>query len=266
MLYSNDQLDEEYRNHKLFLRLDQYINFYNQLSGSIVHFVTIGTTSIINLDTYVCSSLSTTLESIKVLLWDGKINDAFTLLRKYYDSSIINIYTNLYLSENFTLENLVVKQINDWLHGKQKIPEYRAMSEYIKNSQKLLSITKLLSVDDRYKKVRKLCNDHTHWNFFKNLLTNDKNIYLKDRVVHLNNFNFCLQELFIQHTAYLFYLNNHYMLSSDYMDYIDCGTTPPDEAQYWVAPFIQDMFDKEIKTHRNDIFNEIKNNTQMQLN
>ena len=55
------------------------------------------------------------------------------------------------------------------------------------------------------------------------------------------------------------------MLSSDYMDYVDCGETPPDEAQYWVAPFIQEMFDKEIKTHRNDIFSEIKNNTKMQL-
>ncbi len=55
------------------------------------------------------------------------------------------------------------------------------------------------------------------------------------------------------------------MLSSDYMDYVDCGETPPDEAQYWVAPFIQEMFDKEIKMHRNDIFSEIKNNTKMQL-
>jgi hypothetical protein len=117
----------------------------------------------------------------------------------------------------------------------------------------------------RYKTVRDLCNDHTHWNFFNNLLTNNKNIYSKNRIIHLNNFNFCLQELFIQHMAYLFYLNNHYMLSSDYMDYVDCGETPPDEAQYWVAPFIQEMFDKEIKMHRNDIFSEIKNNTKMQL-
>lgn len=266
MLCANDQLDKEYKNHKVFLKLDEYIQFYNRLSDSIMRFVTIGATSIINLDTYVYSSLSATLESIKMVLLDGKINDAFTLLRKYYDSSMINIYTNLYLSENFTLENLVVKQINDWLHGKQKIPEYRIMSKYIKESQKLLPITKLLSVDDRYKKVRDLCNDHTHWNFFKNLLANDKHIYLKNRIIHLNNFNFCLQELYIQHITYLFYLNNHYMLSSDLMDYVDCGETPPDEAQYRVAPFIQEMFDKEIKTHRRDVFNEIKSNTQMQLN
>lgn len=265
MLYGKDQLGEAYKNHKVFIRLDEYIHFYDQLSYAIMNFSSVGTTSILNLDTYVYSSLSATLESIKIILNDGKINDAFTLLRKYYDSSVINIYTNLYLSENFTLKNLVVEQVNNWLHGKQQLPEYRIMSRYIKESPKLLLITKLLSIDDRYKNVRNLCNDHTHWNFFKNLLTNDKNIYSENRIIHLNNFNFCLQELFIQHMAYLFYLNNHYMLSSDYMDYVECGEIPPDEAQYWVAPFIQEMFDKEIKTHRNDIFNEIKNNTQMQL-
>ena len=43
------------------------------------------------------------------------MNDAYTLLRKYYDAAIINIYTNLYLEDNFSIENFVVDKIENWL-------------------------------------------------------------------------------------------------------------------------------------------------------
>lgn len=32
MLYANDQLNEEYKSHRVFSRLDEYIKFYNRLS------------------------------------------------------------------------------------------------------------------------------------------------------------------------------------------------------------------------------------------
>ena len=55
------------------------------------------------------------------------------------------------------------------------------------------------------------------------------------------------------------------MSSSDYEDYLDCGLTPVKDSQYWVAPFIQEVFDKWIKKYRPDIANIIKNSTFMKL-
>jgi len=43
------------------------------------------------------------------------------------------------------------------------------------------------------------------------------------------------------------------------------GMTPEEDSQYYVAPFIQDIFDKVIKTKRIDIATEIKNKTTMRL-
>ena len=40
---------------------------------------------------------------------------------------------------------------------------------------------------------------------------------------------------------------------------------PEEDSQYWVAPFVQEVFDKIIKTKRYDIAEEIKKNTTMQL-
>ena len=55
------------------------------------------------------------------------------------------------------------------------------------------------------------------------------------------------------------------MMSSDYADSMDLGLTPEEGSQYFVAPFIQETFDKVIKKNRMDLATEIKNNTAMML-
>ena len=117
--------DKDYLEHSVFNDLNCYIQFYKSLATSVFGFATLGTSSIINIDTYVYSSIQGTLESTKLILINGKINDAFALTRKYYDSAIINTYSNLYLQNNLNTENFVVIKINNWLHSKEKLPEYR---------------------------------------------------------------------------------------------------------------------------------------------
>ena len=158
--------DEEYKNHHVFSELECYIDFYASLSWSVFSFCSTGTNAIYNIDSYVYSSIHGTLESIRNILYNGRINDAYALLRKYYDSVIINVYSNLYLKDHIGVENFIVEKINNWLKGKEQLPEFRVMSNYIRSSDKLAAISKLLNMDDRYKKVRDRCNDHTHYNFF----------------------------------------------------------------------------------------------------
>jgi hypothetical protein len=96
-------------------------------------------------------------------------------------------------------------------------------------------------------------------------LLNDNEIYIPNRAKALDTFSADLTAVFIQHFAYLFYLNNHYMMSAHYTDYLDLGMTPEDGSQYWVSPFIQNIFDNWIKPNRLDIANEIKSKTSMNL-
>ena len=258
-------LGTDYTEHKVFTQLSAYSDFYKNLSFHIMSWVTPGARGVINLDTYVYSSIQGTLESINDILINGRINDSYALLRKYYDSTIINIYSNLYLNDQFSFENFIVSQIDNWIKGKEQLPEYRIMSQYIKNSILLKPINTILEKDNRYKLIRDRCNNHTHYNFYHNVLLNDNEIYLQNRIMHLDTFSSDLDSIFIQHIAYSFYLNDIYMMSSDYMDSLDCGLTPDEDSQYWVANFIQDIFDNVIKPKRQDIFDEIKNNTKMQL-
>ena len=259
-------MDKPHKEHLVFNLLAKYAQFYKDLSTSVMGWVTQGTIdSVLNIDTYVFSSIRGTLESIRDILIKGRINDSYALLRKYHDSVIINVYSNLYLDDNFSVENFVVEKINNWLHGKEKLPEYRIMSDYIRKSEKLIDINALLYKDNTYKEIRDRCNSHTHYNFYHNLLLNDSEIYLKNRVGILNRFSKDLENLFILHLSYLFYLKDHYMMSSDYVDSMDLGLTPEEDSQYFVAPFIQEIFDKVIKKNRMDLAMEIKSHTAMKL-
>jgi hypothetical protein len=169
------------------------------------------------------------------------------------------------LDDNFSIENFVVEKINNWLHGKERLPEYRIMSDYIRKSEKLTDINALLYKDNTYKEIRDRCNDHTHYNFYHNLLLNDNELYIKNRLGILNRFSKDIESFFILHLSYLFYINDKYMMSSDYMDRMDLGLTPEEGSQYFVAPFIQEIFDKVIKKNRMDLAIAIKNNTAMKL-
>jgi len=230
-----------------------------------MQFVSMGTHSVINIDTYVYSSMQETLKSIREILLQGRINDAYALLRKYYDAAIINIYTNLYLDDHFSIENFIVEKIENWLKGKEQLPDIRSMNNYIQKSEKVSAIYKLLYKDKRYSELRERCNNHTHYNFYYNVLLNNHQMFSEHKVAILNRFAKDLENIFILHLSYLFYLNDHFMMASDYIDCLDCGITPEPGSQYWVAPFVQEIFDNVIKQNRMDLALEIKSKIAMQL-
>lgn len=257
--------DKSYTNHRIFLELEQYADFYKSLAMSVFPFCAMGTKAIRNIDTYVYSSIQGTMESVKVILTAGRINDAYALLRKYYDSAIINVYSNLYLNDHFSVENFIVEKINNWLQGTDQLPEYRVMSQYIKGSGKLNPINALIYSDERYKLLRNRCNNHTHYNFFSNVLLNDNTIYLKDRLQWLDSLSRDARDIFILHLAYIFFLNDHYLMSSDYIDSLECNLEPEQGSQQWVAPFVQKILNDVVAKERPDIVAAIKKNTTMKL-
>ena len=90
-------------------------------------------------------------------------------------------------------------------------------------------------------------------------------IYNPRRLKELDNIYACILYLFILHFAYMYSLNPHYMMSSDYMDSLDCGMEPEEGSQYWVAPFVSEVFEKFIVTNRPDIAEYMRNHTEMKL-
>src|SRR3990170_5200086 len=259
-------INKDYLEHNVFEQLQYYADFYTNLALRIMGFIPHGTNKFFNIDTYMYTSIQGTLESIKNILKNGRINDSYTLLRKYYDSIIINIYSILYLKDNFTFEKFVVEQIDNWIKGKDRLPEFRTMSKYIKSSNQVSGLNKLIEKDFTYMEIRNRCNDHTHYNSYRYVVLNDNSVYNPNQLTILDSFSKDLRNLFIFHLSYVFYLNEYYMSSDDFIMSLEEGLTPEDNSQYYVASFIQDMFDKEIKKYRTDLYELIKSTTSMMLN
>ena len=256
--------DDRYTNHGVFLELERYAAFYESLSFSTLSLCSAGAT-IPNYDSYFYSSIQGTMESIHDVLKNGRINDAYALLRKYHDSVIINIYSDLYLQDHVGDGNFVVVAIDNWLKGTGQLPKFHKMSEYICCSDKVTAVTGLLRSDNRYKDIRDRCNSHMHYNLFSNALLNDSSLVLGTRLEVLDAFLSDLADLFIFHFAYMFLLNGHYMASSDYMDSLECGMEPEVDSQHWVAPFVQEIFDGVVAARRPDIAEAIRQHTGMLL-
>ena len=260
------QVDREaYQSHSVFADLDRYAGFYRQLAMSVYLWIPSGTSAFMNIDTYTYSSMQGTLDSIRTVLLSGRINDAYALLRKYYDSAVINIYVISYLQDELSKGTFIVGRIQDWLTGKDKMPEYKAMVAYIRKSEKLKPITDLLMADALYRCVRDRCNDHTHYKFYRHIMLNNNEVEIRNRIELLDQFKNDVRDLFVLHLAYVFFLHDHYMMSSDYRDALDCGAQPVEGSQYWVAPFVQIIFDEVVTVQRPEITAVIKNCSAMQL-
>lgn len=97
------------------------------------------------------------------------------------------------------------------------------------------------------------------------MVLNDNEVIIPSRIKFLKAFRDDVRDLFLLHIAYIFFVNDHYMMSSDYVDALECGMQPEADSQYWVAPFIQDIFDTVVTPFRPDIVSVIRDTSAMHL-
>lgn len=245
-------------------QLRTYSKFYSFLPDLIDEVFNTGLKEPLSVNSHIFWSMEGTIDSICDTLKKGRLGDAYALLRKFYDSIIMNVYIILYIEDHLS-ESKVVEKINNWVEGKAQLPKYEQMLTYVEESSRFKNLNKIINSDTRYKKIRDRCNDSTHNNFFKNIYLNDSLMYVKTWEKWYQLFVNDTTNLFILHFSYLFFIKDHWMASTDYVDCLECGLTPEDNSQYWVASFIQEIFDDVIKKYRMDLAKEIVNHTCMHL-
>ena len=258
--------DKTYKEHKVFPLLDSLIDFYSDVYMLGPDFITNGVMSgLLNIDHVVCGSLAGTLDSVRVVLQEGRLNDAYALVRKYYDGIIVDTYINVYIAENYSLDNFIVEKIQKWVKNKQKLPSTEKMLNVIRNHQPLQDLEKLFDFDGLYYRIRRLTNENTHYNKLYYLWLNNNMIYNPNRVKELDNVYSCVINLFILHFAYMYSLNPEYMMSSDYVDSLDLGMKPEEGSQYWVASYVSKVFEEIVAPKRSDIAEYMRTHSEMEL-
>ncbi len=244
------RMPEDYLKHKVFDDLKFMMQFYGSISMSCFSFIATGTHRITNYASYVYTAIEGTLDSISVLLTKGRINDAYTLIRKLFDDILLEIYMDVTLKDKFSIDNFFVEEVNEWLQGKHRIPKTEKILKYLEKSEKTKGLYPLFGWDTYLKKIRELLDDSVHSNRFQQLLLNCNTVYIENRERHLKNCEIILDQLFLLHLSFIFHLNPQYLMASDYMNHLEMGMTPPENSQNWIAQFAQEAFDKVIKPHK----------------
>lgn len=265
MIFSGEDMPrnfgDEYDNHKVFSYLKDIMAFYDTLSYSNytpVDYASIASKSkILNTAPYIYSSLAGTIESIYVLLHNGRCNDAMSLVRKYCDSIILEIYIRILVKEirNNVLEESFLDYIQNnaitkWIDAESRLLDEKDMKTVFgKISTSFPALTDLFQLRDSkalYRKLRDLCNDNLHNNYLYTIIANDTEMIRGQkrlRSVMMNNIFKSLSFFFSIHFAFIYCGDSNYMMSSDYIDYLDCGSQPPEGSERWVAPSVATAFD-----------------------
>ena len=281
---------KDYLDHCVFTELQRYIDFYYTLQQRTCQFEKKGSFFKFNTDSYLFLSIHHTLDSILTVLRKKRINDAYYLLRKYQDMSVINIYIDRNLEKNtekwikskdLCLEHLDNLEYSDWIKGLQKLPNYRKMICNLKLDKTLTGLNNLL-LDPKaecYKEIRVRCNDHVHFNTFDVVLLNigggidradgvEEHIKRKRRI-QLETFVGDLRNIFIFHLAYMLFTHPAYMAPDDFDSKLNVALSADDDGNLddvlnlmsQVDPFFQKVYDETLKKYEPEVAKFLESTT-----
>lgn len=269
MRWTEDQLSKEYKEHVIFKNLDSFSEFYDFISINSYSFLPDGLPGTFpNIDTYIFSAIRGTIDSVRLLLKNAHLNDAFAIVRKYFDEVLLDVYMTVYRQEQIKKNPEVllftVERVKQWLDESFRIPKYDDMIKYFERSESYRSLFAYFDFEKRYRKIRELLDDNMHMNSYQLMITNDNEVYNQYRTRYLNLLNTCMNDLFRYHFASSIYLNPHYFMASDHVDCLDLGLTPPEGSENWIANIAQRMFDNIIKPHK-DLALFLLNNVYLEI-
>lgn len=257
----------EYDGHKIFQDLKDIMNFYETLSWSnynpVEYAGLISRSKVLSTSTYVFGSLAGTMESIFVLLHNGRCNDALALIRKYCDTIILDIYLRLLTKdlnetvlEKESIQSIINNKVTNWIDSEGRLFDEKKINiVYDKISKSEPKLTQLFNLRDSnalYKKLRDLCNDNMHNNYLFTIMANDANmIKVREdiRKIMLKNASIAIRYFFSIHFAFIYCEDCAFMMSSDYMDHLELGSKPPEGSERWLANSVLTAFEivKSIK-------------------
>lgn len=157
-----DRLSDEYVNHQVFTTLKKLMKFYDDLSFNSFRFMApVYITEYFNIDDDIYRAIGGTIESVCTILKNGRINDAYTLLRKYDDAILIDTFKSIVLNKeaNQFIHNILIgskedktnqSKIRAWiLLSKRLYSQARDIEKEINKNQQLREVKRLMKEDDK---------------------------------------------------------------------------------------------------------------------
>lgn len=274
----------KYYKHKIFELLEDLYDFYGFIASSSCDTADgLMITGRFSVGYHIYSSIQGTIESIKILIYAGRLNDVFALSRKYDDAILTALYITKLIKQgeskiieteedlNSILTNSLVREWSN--KGKPLYWQCDKPKKEIKNIDKYIWIllgfqtNNSSSCKEKEKSQRQKCNDNVHYNSlsvftnndYETLQQNNKGLILLDQLYDV------LLQSFAMHFSYLYIMKPYIYGSNDYISSLEDGIQPEEGSERWVASIVQDVFDKYIKAEYKEAANYLIKMNLMEL-
>lgn len=134
------------KKHIIFGQLKDFKDFYFSIAENSSRKISMGIQGYIPLNAYFFESIMNTIDSIIILLAKGRLGDSYALLRKYEDLTLFQTYIDLKIKNEFSIDNLIVEEVNKWFLSEVKAPGIKKIDNYLKKSDLIQPIYVLYEI------------------------------------------------------------------------------------------------------------------------
>jgi len=217
----------------------------------------------------IITSLELTIGSIIMCCECACIADANTLLRKYRDDLFFYLYIVVYdsnkkLDTPFATTDME-ENISLWIRNDLNNLSIQDVLKAIGTSPQLRDAVATYKLQKSFNAIGERLNNFVHGNGYtyynRNIeVYNDNELcgYLKALVYDLRYVTMAFMFLLILCSPLS-------IMSTDYIDYLEFGETPPEDSQYWVAPFVGRFISENSSLIDDNCYKYLLENTSMQL-
>ncbi len=211
-----------------------------------------------------------TLGSIISCCESGCMADAYSLLRKYRDDLFFYLYVVVYdacnkLEYDSQIVTQMEKNIDQWINNDLDDLNISVVLKTIGQSPQVKDAVQKYKLKSYFDTIGNRLNDYVHSNGVS-FYNRNVNTYKGDRLQ--KQMRVLLKDMRFITISFLFLLtlcSPLSIMSTDYVDSLDCGLMPEKGSEYWVAPFVEKYIKENISLINQSCLNYLRDNTSMAL-
>ena len=174
----------------------------------------------------------------------GCIADAYSLTRKYRDDLFFYLYIVVYDSCNkldgkSQETDQMEANIERWINNNLDDLHIGTVLQAIGQSSRVRNAVQKYNLKSYFDTLNKRLNDYVHSNGLAFYNRNVNTYQGKTLQKQLQSLMTDMRSITITFLFLLTLCAPLSIMSTDYVDCLDCNMTPPDGSQYWVAPFVE---------------------------
>lgn len=217
----------------------------------------------------VSTSFELTAGSIISCCESGCIADAYSLTRKYRDDLFFYLYIVVYDSCNkldgkSQETDQMEANIERWINNNLDDLHIGTVLQAIGQSSRVRNAVQKYNLKSYFDTLNKRLNDYVHSNGLAFYNRNVNTYQGKTLQKQLQSLMTDMRSITITFLFLLTLCAPLSIMSTDYVDCLDCNMTPPDGSQYWVAPFVTAFFKRNIDLIDESCMKYLHDNTLME--